>query len=162
MKASAKNAVTESAPAPVESTAVIEDSGIGEVKIHENVIASLARRAALEVEGVSRLAGSQLVDNIAEIVGSRRMQDRAINVILNEDNQVSLEIKLNIIVGYRMPKVAAEVQQAVVSSIETATGMNVAKVDVLVQEVDSPVEEDEGEGGAAADVPTIIPPPTFH
>ena len=88
------------------ATTVLEESGIGEVKIHENVISSLARRAALGVEGVSRLAGSLLVDNIAEIVGSRRMQDRAVTIEILEDNRVAIEVKINILIGYRLPEVA--------------------------------------------------------
>ena len=144
-----KNPTAESkknSAAPAQSpTVVLEDSGIGDVKIHENVISSLARRATLGIEGVSRLAGSLLVDNIAEIVGSRRMQERAITVAMDESNRVSLEIKINIIVGYRVPEVAAEVQKAVISSIEAATGMTVTKVNVLVQEIEAPEEHDDDE-----------------
>ena len=129
--------------APAQPTVVLEDSGIGDVKIHENVISSLARRATLGIEGVSRLAGSLLVDNIAEIVGSRRMQERSITVAMDENNRVSLEIKINILVGYRLPDVASAVQKAVISEIEAATGMTVTKVNVLVQEIESPEEHEE-------------------
>ena len=45
-------------------TTVIDDSEMGDIRIHEGVIASIARRAALSVEGVSRLAGNSLVDNL--------------------------------------------------------------------------------------------------
>lgn len=147
MRANAKNADAQTAPKTnsENTTAVLGDSDIGEVKIHENVISSLARRATLEVEGVSRLAGSLLVDNIAEIVGSRRMQDRSITVQMGDNNRVALEIKLNIKFGYRLPQVAGAVQKAVISSIESTTGMTVSKVDVLVQEVE-PEEEPETEG----------------
>lgn len=160
MKASAKNS-SKTAPQTVsaEASAILEDSGIGEVKIHENVISSLARRAALGVDGVSRLAGSLLVDNIAEIVGSRRMQDRAITVSMDDSNRVSLEIKLNIKLGYRLPKVAAAVQQAVISEVEAATGMTVVKVNVLVQEVEAPHDEDED---AEAETPAPIVEPPIH
>ena len=41
----------------------------GIVKVHESVIASIIRKAACSVEGVVRLAGNTLVDNIAEFVG---------------------------------------------------------------------------------------------
>ena len=130
--------------APAQSpTVVLEDSGIGDVKIHENVISTLARRATLSIEGVSRLAGSLLVDNIAEIVGSRRMQERSIAVSMDESNRVSLEIKVNITVGYRVPDVASAVQKAVISEIEAATGMTVTKVNVLVQEIEAPEEHDD-------------------
>lgn len=159
MRANAKNADATTAPKTSAEavTAVLGDNEIGEVKIHENVISSLARRATLEVEGVSRLAGSLLVDNIAEIVGSRRMQDRAISVIMGEDNRVSLEIKLNIKIGYRLPKVAAAVQKAVISAIESTTGMTVAKVDVLVQEVEPEVESDNDDNVPPAAPPVDMP-----
>ena len=136
------------APAP-SPTVVLEDSGIGDVKIHENVISALARRATLSIEGVSRLAGSLLVDNIAEIVGSRRMQERAITVSMDESNRVSLEIKVNITVGYRVPDVASAVQKAVISEIEAATGMTVTKVNVLVQEIEAPEEHEDGDAPGA-------------
>ena len=156
MKASAKNASaakSKSAGSENVATTVLEESGIGEVKIHENVISSLARRAALGVEGVSRLAGSLLMDNIAEIVGSRRMQDRAITVNVSDGNRISLEIKLNIKFGYRLPVVAEEVQKAVISSIESATGMSVIRVDVLVQEIDAPQAQPEDAEDAAPSIP---------
>ena len=144
-----KNSTAEgkkNSAAPVQSpTVVLEDSGIGDVKIHENVISSLARRATLSIEGVSRLAGSLLVDNIAEIVGSRRMQDRAIAVIFEEDNRVSLEIKLILEFGVRIPDVSGAVQRAVIEAVERHTGMTVKRVDVIVQALESPEEEAEAE-----------------
>ena len=156
MKASAKNtsaAKSKSAGSENVNTTVLEESGIGDVKIHENVISSLARRAALGVEGVSRLAGSLLMDNIAEIVGSRRMQDRAITVNVVDGNRISIEIKLNIKFGYRLPAVASEVQKGVISCVEAATGMSVIRVDVLVQEIDAPQEQSDDSGDAAPSIP---------
>ena len=151
MKAAANSKKAE-APQVENTTAALEGSELGEVKVHENVIASLVRRAALSVEGVSRLAGSTLVDNIAEIVGSRRMQARAITVDMAENNRVSVEIKLNIKTGYNVPQVATAVQKAVIEEIEKTTGMTVLKVNVVVQEIDDPVpddsDEEETEGGA--------------
>ena len=139
---SAGKSVTESV-APV--TTSLECSEAGEIKIHENVISSLARRAVLGVEGVSRLAGSILVDNIAEIVGSRRMQDRAVSIEILEDNRVAIELKVNILIGYRLPEVAEKIQKAVIDSVEAATGMTVTRVNVLIQELEAPHAEDEEE-----------------
>ena len=138
----AGKAVVESA-APM--TTSLECSEAGEIKIHENVISSLARRAVLGVEGVSRLAGSVLVDNIAEIVGSRRMQDRAVAIEILEDNRVAIELKVNILIGYRLPEVAEKIQKAVIDSVEAATGMTVTRVNVLIQELEAPHAEEEEE-----------------
>ncbi len=139
-------------------TTVIDDSALGEVKIHENVIAALVRRATLGVEGVSRLAGSALVDNIAELVGSRRMQSRAISVELAGENRVSVEVKLNVKFGFRLPEVAEKVQKEVISSIEAITGMTVTGVNVLIQEVEDPQpEESDDAAEAEAVVETGLP-----
>ena len=128
---------------PAESVTMIADSGMGDVRIHDGVIATLARKAVLNVEGVSRLSGNALVDNFAEIVGSRRMQSRAIAISVNESNQISIEIKINLKVGYTIPEVAENVQKAVISDVESVTGMSVKTVHVLIQDIDDEYIEDD-------------------
>lgn len=142
--------------APKAETPVPAQSGseLGEVKIHENVIASLVRRAALSVEGVSRLAGNTLVDSIAEVVGSRRMQSRAITIELGEDNRVALEIKLVLKFGFNIPDVAGKVQKAIIEGVEKVTGMTVTKVGVVFQDIDDeepPQDEEQSEENAGID-----------
>ena len=127
------------------ATTVLDETGMGDIKIHEGVIAALTRRAALSVPGVSRLAGSSLVDNIAEIVGSRRMQARAVNIAMSEKNEVTIEIKVVLAFGCRIPETAAAVQKAVISEVEKTTGMNVTSVDVLVQEIEEERPEEPAE-----------------
>ena len=129
-------------------TMMLGDSELGDVKIHDGVIATLTRRAALSVEGVSRLAGNALVDNLAEIVGSRRMQSRAITIAVNENNQVVIEIKLNLKIGYTIPEVAENVQKAVIADVEKITGMTVTTVHVLIQDIDDEtyVDDDDEDG----------------
>ena len=124
-------------------TMMLGDSELGDVKIHDSVIATLTRNAALAVEGVSRLSGNSLVDNLAEIVGSRRMQSRAITIAVNENNQISIEIKLNIKVGFTIPEVATNVQKAVIANVEKVTGMTVTTVHVLVQDIDDDIDDDD-------------------
>ena len=141
-----------------QSTALLEGSEMGDIKIHENVVASLVRQAALEQEGVSRLAGSALVDDIANLVGSRRMQSRAITVELGEDGRVGIEIKLNLVFGFRIPDVAERVQKAVIGTVEETTGMTVTRVNVVIQEIEEPVvetEDDEVEGASSVETMPI-------
>ncbi|MFA6567301.1 MAG: Asp23/Gls24 family envelope stress response protein [Victivallales bacterium] len=119
-----------------------DGSDMGLVKIHENVIASIARKAACSVNGVIRIAGNPLVDNIAEIIGNRRIGDRSIAIDINGDT-VAIEIKLNISYGSHLPTVAANVQSAIMKEVEKMTGMTVASVNVIVQELDTEEKEDE-------------------
>lgn len=142
MKSSAPQAANDKAPAKIEDNNI--SSGIeptlGEIKIHDSVFASLARKATLSVEGVSRLSGNAFVDNIAEIVGSKRMQARALTVQVDELNRVMIEIKINILLGYNIPEVAEKVQNCVIDSVENVTGMTVGAVNVIVQDVEDPAD----------------------
>ncbi|MFZ2653881.1 MAG: Asp23/Gls24 family envelope stress response protein [Victivallales bacterium] len=119
-----------------------DGSEMGLIKIHENVIASIVRKAACSVNGVIRLAGSPIVDNIAEIIGNRRIGDRSISIDISGDN-VSVEVKVNIAYGTHLPTVAANVQSAIMREVEKMTGMTVTNVNVIVQELDTEEREDE-------------------
>jgi len=131
---------------PVETSGNMTENSneLGLIKIHENVIASIVRKVTCSIEGVVRLAGSPLIDNIAEIVGSRKIQDRAIAVNM-DGSDVSIEVKINIAYGIHVPTLAAEVQTAVMEEVEKITGMHVVQVNVIVQELDEDVEFDEDE-----------------
>lgn len=108
---------------------------LGVIRIHENVIASIVRKATLSVNGVIRLAGSTLVDNIAEIIGSKKIGDRAIGVDISGDS-VSIDVKVILAYGTHVPTVAANIQSAVMQEIEKMTGMGVTCINVIIQELD--------------------------
>ena len=161
MKSENKN-IAQEIPAGVNAQSPAETSlmegELGEIKIHENVIANLVAMATRKVPGVSRLAGSTVVDAIASIVGSRRMQARAITVGIAGDNCVTIDLKLNILVGFRLPDVVQQVQRAVIDNIESVTGMTVTRVNVAVQDIDDkPVDEDEEEGEEADNAAAVAP-----
>ena len=128
-------------------TTVMSDtpSELGLIKIHDNVLASLVSRAVLGVEGVSRLAGSAIIDNLAGMVGSH---SRAIEIIKDGDDKLKLVVKINVFFGTVIPAVAVEVQRQVIEQVESAAGVSVAAVDVVVQQLDEEfTEEDDVEDG---------------
>ena len=122
----------------------VGDNGIelGLIHIHENVIASAVRKATKRVEGVVRLSGSSIVNNIAELIGNKTIGDRAIAVEIDGE-MVAIEVKVNIMYGVHVPTVAAGIQTAVVEEVEKITGMTVTSVNVIVQELDDPEEVTE-------------------
>ena len=113
---------------------------LGSIKIHENVIATIVRKATCSVDGIIRIAGNTLVDNIAEFVGSKKIHDRAISVQLNGAT-VAIEVQVNVAYNSHVPTIATEVQKAVIAQVEKITGMQVTAVNVVIQELE--VEEDE-------------------
>lgn len=121
------------------------ENSVGAVKVHESVIASIVRKAAMGVEGVLRLGTSSLVDNLAEIVGSKKIQDRAITVEMNE-NSVSVEVRVILLYGVLIPQVASELKNAIAGEIFKLAGMKVDHVNVVIMDLeDSPDGEDSEE-----------------
>lgn len=138
MKDKKKTAHTSKLPGALKP----DGTDLGLIKIHENVIASVVRRAACSVNGVIRLAGSPLIDNIAEIIGNRRISDRAIDVNINGDS-VAIDVKVNLAYGVHVPTVAATIQTAIMEDVEKITGMVVSTVNVIVQELGESEEQEE-------------------
>ena len=127
------------------STGPVAEHGnqYGQIKIHEGAIATIVRKAACSVPGVTRITGNSFVDNIAEIVGSKKIQDRSIQIAMN-NSSVAVELSINIQYGLQLPAVAAAVQDAVSREIKAITGLNVTKVNVIVREMED-ASEDEAE-----------------
>ncbi|MBP3393877.1 MAG: Asp23/Gls24 family envelope stress response protein, partial [Lentisphaeria bacterium] len=82
------------------STGPVAEHGnqYGQIKIHEGAIATIVRKAACSVPGVTRITGNSFVDNIAEIVGSKKIQDRSIQIAMN-NSSVAVELSINIQYG---------------------------------------------------------------
>lgn len=109
----------------------------GNVRIHGNVIAAIVRKIACSVEGVAKISGSSFVDNIAEMVGSKKMHDRSIVVEMGESS-VSVEVSINLVYGVSLPDVAEKVQKAVSAEISRLTGLKVSKVNIVIREIEYP------------------------
>ena len=119
------------------SAAKDTSSELGVIKIHDNVLAALISRAVLGVEGVSRLAGSALVDGLAGMVGSH---SRAIEISKGEDDKMVISIKLILRFGTVIPDVALAVQRAVIEQVEQAAGITITGVNIIVQQLEDPRE----------------------
>ena len=133
---------------------VREDAGkftapSGVVRVHESVVASIVKKAALSVPEVMRLAGSSLVNNLADIVGSRKIFDRAISIEMG-DNLVKIEVRIVLKYGCNIPEIANAVQQVIAEDITKITGMSVECVNIViadleVEEIREEMEEEEAE-----------------
>ena len=107
----------------------------GEIRIASPALSGIIRRAVCSVEGVSRLAGSSLVDNIAEFVGSNKVMHRAIRITICESS-IEAVIAINIRYGFALPEIAAEVQKNVVSQVRELAGLTASRVDVIIREME--------------------------
>jgi uncharacterized alkaline shock family protein YloU len=106
----------------------------GHVSIAEEVVSSIARIAAQEVEGISGLKGT-VADGLAALLNAQKRQ--GVSAQLIEDQTIRIRLKAVVRYGYPIPEVAKRVQAKVKQEIEGMTGLRVSAVDVYIQEIDT-------------------------
>ncbi|MBP3380753.1 MAG: Asp23/Gls24 family envelope stress response protein [Ruminococcus sp.] len=109
------------------------------LKISEDVIITVARLAALDVKGVADLCGE-----VSKLTKLRNNGPIAVTMV---EDVAAIEIKIKIRSGFKVVQVAQQVQTAVKDSVQSMTGVAVARVNVRVCGVvfDSGKKEDTGE-----------------
>ncbi|HIY06814.1 MAG TPA: Asp23/Gls24 family envelope stress response protein [Candidatus Evtepia faecigallinarum] len=99
----------------------------GDIYIAEDVLEMIAGAAALEVEGVTGLAGGTMSE---QILGRKKLS-KGISILWESDN-ITINVSIQIRYGGTIPEVAKQVQEAVISSVEATSGLKVAAVNVRV------------------------------
>ncbi len=110
---------------------VVQGQEDGVILISDEVIATIAAAAVLEVEGAS--LNSNLGSDLAGKFGVRTL-GKGIKLSV-EENNVSLECSIVLEYGYDVIVVAQNVQQSVKNAVESMTGFQVERVDVFVSAV---------------------------
>jgi uncharacterized alkaline shock family protein YloU len=104
----------------------------GSINISEDVLASISALAAVEVEGVTGLNAPTGVD-LAELLGKKNLTKGVKIQIVGQT--VVIDLFINIKYGYKIPEVSGKLQNAVVSAVESMTGLSVEAVNVHVSGV---------------------------
>ncbi len=99
----------------------------GRCIISEEVIATIAATAAVEVPGVASMA-TRMTDIRGLVTSSG---NKSVSVINNE-NETVVTVYINLKSGYRIPDVASQVQRQVKSAVQAMTGKPVTKVNVHI------------------------------
>ena len=115
---------------------------VGTIRILDGAISTIVKRTVLEIEGVARLSGSSLIDDFADLVRSRRMQDRSIQID-HKDQSVAITVAVNPYFGYKFPALIAEIQRKVSEAVLDMTGIAVSSVNVDIKGIEERPEEEE-------------------
>lgn len=115
-------------------------SELGNIRIADDVVKTIAARACLEVDGVYKLAGG-VVDEVSKMLGKKTLTN-GVKVEVGE-KECSIEVFIVINFGYKIPEVAANVQKAVLETVSSLSGLKVVEVNVYVQNVKIEKVEDE-------------------
>ena len=105
----------------------------GKIMISKEVLATLAGIAATECFGVVGMASHTLRDGIGQLLGKESISK---GVEIEEKNN-NILVKVHIIVGYgtKISVIAGNVMQRVEYALVQYTGLEIEKVQVVVQDV---------------------------
>ena len=112
-----------------------EIAEIGSVKIADDVVARIAALAALEVDGVSAMAGNYTSDNLEKV--SRKNLSKGAKVMINASD-VQVDLALMMSYGYNIPATCQQAQTKVKASIENMTGLEVTDVNIRIAGITMP------------------------
>ncbi len=112
----------------------MENNNFGQVKISNDVVATIAGLAAQEIEGVE--TSTTLTDKLLKNNGVK---------IQIEEEDVNLDVMVTIEYGVSIPDIAFKVQENVKNTVETMTGLKVSQVNIHIQSISFKKEKAERE-----------------
>lgn len=112
-----------------------ERNDFGSIKIHKNVIASIASLAAMEIDGVKRVGGG-LKNNLFEFISGKATS--AIKVEIDKNEEVKIDLPVVIKYEYNIPDVSGKIQENIRSSLERMTSLAIKEININVQGVERP------------------------
>ena len=96
----------------------------------EDVIVSIVNLAVSEVEGIAGLStkpGSDIVDMIG-----KKNWSKGLKVVINDDETIDVDCYVNVKYGQSVVEVAKAAQEAIISALDSMTGIKTAAVNVNV------------------------------
>ena len=123
----------ETSTEKIKKVYTLDSSSAGEVKVADEVVASIAALAAGEVEGVSGTTGS-IGQKLMKTVGMRSGSGSGVRVDI-AGNMVRVDLALVMKYGYNVMETCRKVQDKVKSAIENMTGLNVTDVNIRITSV---------------------------
>lgn len=119
----------------IMSENIITDSG--SVKISENVISTIVSNVAVEVAGVAEISAGNSV-GIKSLIGKKGASCIKIEF---QGEDIIIDISIIAKYGAKIQEVAAKLQDVIMDSVTSMTGINVIKVNVLIAGIAMPKDE---------------------
>lgn len=110
-----------------------EEFDNGQVKISDDVVATIAGLAATEIEGVAGMSGG-FTGGIADMLGRKNLS-KGVKVQVG-DKDASIDLYIIVKYGAKIPDVAWRIQESVKDAIINMTGLKVLEVNIHVQGVE--------------------------
>ena len=104
---------------------------LGQITIDSDVIAAYAGSVAMEVFGIVGMAAVSVKDGVFKLL-KKESRRRGVNATVT-DNKISLAFHVIVAYGVSISAVADNLMDSVKHKVEEFTGMEVERIDVLVE-----------------------------
>lgn len=109
------------------------DSNLGKIVINTDVIATYAGSVAVECFGIVGMAAVSMKDGLVKLLRKDSLK-HGINVEI-EDNKITLDFHVIVAYGVSIQAVTDNLMSNVKYKVESFTGMEIEKINVLVEGV---------------------------
>ncbi|WP_077367369.1 Asp23/Gls24 family envelope stress response protein [Anaerosalibacter sp. Marseille-P3206] len=103
----------------------------GTVSIDDSVLATIAGLSAMECYGIVGMASKNATEGFFELVKWENLSKGV--KVYTQDNEITVDLHVILQYGVRITVVAANIIEKVKYNLENYTGLNVSKINVLVQ-----------------------------
>ena len=110
------------------------DSGLGQIVIDTDVIATYAGSVAVECFGIVGMAAVSMKDGLVKLL-KRESMTKGVGVTVNEDNQITIDFHIITVYGISIATIADNLMNNVKYKVEEFTGMKVEKINIFVEGV---------------------------
>ena len=108
---------------------------LGVVRIHKNVVASIAAIACMEIQGVKRVGGN-FKSGLFEFIGKKAAMAIKVEFDKRNSDEVKVDIPLVIKYGFNIPEVAGRAQESVRLALEKMTNLLIKDINISVQGIE--------------------------
>ena len=110
------------------------DSGLGQIVIDTDVIATYAGSVAVECFGIVGMAAVSMKDGLVKLLKGDSLT-RGIRVYIDEENRVELDFHVIVAYGVSISTVPDNLVESVRYKVHEFTGLEVKKINIFVEGV---------------------------
>ncbi|MCF0133464.1 MAG: Asp23/Gls24 family envelope stress response protein [Blautia sp.] len=110
------------------------DSGLGRIVINPDVIATYAGSVAVECFGIIGMAAVSMKDGLVKLLKKDNLK-YGITVKISDDNKITLGFHVIVAYGVSINTIADNLISNVKYKVEAFTGIEIEKIDILVESV---------------------------
>ena len=127
------------------TTNIHSENGEGQISFADDVVATIAGLAAIEIEGVVGMSGG-VAGGIAEMLGRKNLT-RGVKVEVGT-SEAAIDLDIIAKYGVKIPEVARKVQENVKKAVEMMTALDVVEVNVNIIGISMDEKSKEAESTA--------------